>query len=82
MDEAELHHSSYNLYERWNGFSEEDKISIIKNFKWECINIIYDIFRYKGLNKIQRKDFVCLASLQFKRNNERFSKYKPITVRL
>ncbi|CAC9600960.1 hypothetical protein [uncultured Gammaproteobacteria bacterium] len=31
MDEAELHHGSYNLYERWNGFSEEDKISIIKN---------------------------------------------------
>ena len=31
MDEAELHHSSQNLYERWNGFSEEEKISIIKN---------------------------------------------------
>ena len=31
MDEAELHHSSYNLYERWSGFNEEDKISIIKN---------------------------------------------------
>jgi site-specific DNA recombinase len=31
MDEAELNHSSANLYQKWSSFSEEDKVSIIKN---------------------------------------------------
>jgi site-specific DNA recombinase len=37
LNDAELHHSSHDLYERWNGFSNSEKISVIKSLTEKII---------------------------------------------